>query len=77
MQCIHCQGLMVNVHRTDFGGFGDMRAKGWFCLNCGDVYDSVIARNRLVKQEPLATCEPVETEEEPYLGGEAFIYLAA
>jgi len=81
MKCVRCQGLMVKAHMLDFeGGFGDMWAESFRCVNCGHVFDPVIARNRLASPEPLLTlCGPeaMDQEEEPYLGGEAFVRAAA
>ena len=81
MKCVRCQGLMVKAHMLDFeGGFGDRWAETLRCVNCGHVYDPVIARNRLAKPEPLLPLwspEQVEVEDEPYLGGEAFVRAAA
>jgi uncharacterized Zn finger protein len=62
------------------GGFGEMWAQSWCCMNCGVVYDAVIEHNRLARQEHVLvlTSGVSETQEdETYLGGEAFIRPAA
>lgn len=43
MNCSRCHGLMVNDHFLDFDGtIGHMWAKGYRCMNCGNVHDPVI-----------------------------------
>ena len=47
MHCSRCQGLMRKDHLLDMeGGFGEMWAQSWRCVNCGAVHDAVIAQNR-------------------------------
>ncbi len=81
MNCTRCRGFMVEDHCLEFeGGFGEMWAQTWRCVNCGAVYDAVIEQNRLVRQETvlvLPSGEPDNLEDATSLGGEAFIRLAA
>ena len=81
MRCSRCQGLMLNDHFLDMeGGFGEMWAQGWRCLSCGAIYDAVIEANRRAKRQnalPVVRDEAIRQEDEPYLGGEAFIRPAA
>ena len=81
MKCRRCQGLMVGDHFLDMaGGYGEMWAHSLRCLNCGAVYDAVVAQNRLLLQEvvsaPVSGAEDSE-EEDIYLGAEAMIRPAA
>lgn len=47
MDCIRCQGLMVEDHFFDFEGTQDfMWMKGWRCMNCGNAADPLIEANR-------------------------------
>ncbi len=81
MECIRCRGLMVEDQFLDLEGTqGFMWMKGWRCMNCGHVYDSVIEQNRLARQEQvlvLSNGEPDYQDDEVYLGAEAFIRRAA
>ena len=81
MHCVRCQGLMIGTHFLDFeGGFGEMWATSWRCVNCGHIYDPIIERNRLFRQASvlaLPRCEPAEGQDDTYLGGEAFVRPAA
>ena len=81
MECSRCEGLMVEDHFLDFeGGFREMWATSWRCLNCGHVYDAVVEQNRLARQEKVlmfSSSEPDYQDEEVHLGSEAFPRLAA
>ena len=81
MHCSRCQGLMRKDHLLDMeGGFGEMWAQSWRCVNCGAVHDGVIAQNQLARQENLSVFtsgEPHTQEDDIYLGAEAFIRPAA
>jgi hypothetical protein len=72
---------MVEDHFLDFeGGFQEMWASGWRCLNCGQVYDAVIEQNRLARLEKVAVLpsgEPDYQDDEVHLGAESFIKKAA
>ena len=76
MRCSRCQGLLLKDHLLDMGGgFGEMWAQSWRCMNCGAVHDAVIEQHRLGRQEKVLVTgsEP----EDIYLGAEAFIRPAA
>ena len=46
MRCQRCDGFMISDHFTDILNVsGEMDFKGWRCLNCGDITDSVIVRH--------------------------------
>jgi len=82
MTCSRCQGHMIEDHLLDFeGGYGEMWAQSWRCVNCGAVHDPVIGQNRLLRRETvevLPSGEPDDQEKDNYyLGGEAFIGLVA
>jgi hypothetical protein len=76
MRCSRCHGLMLKDHFLDMeGGFGEMWAQSWRCMNCGAVHDAVIEQHRLARQQNVLV-----TDGEPeniYLGAEAFIRPAA
>ena len=40
------------------GGFGEMWARSWRCVNCGYVHDAVIERNRLALREKVLGIHP-------------------
>lgn len=62
MTCTRCQGYMAKDHFLDLmESAEDMWLAGWRCLNCGNVLDSVMERNRL--QQRLAVV--VSTVGEP------------
>lgn len=47
MECIRCQGLMVEDHFFDLEGTQDfMWMKGWRCMNCGHAVYPLIEANR-------------------------------
>ena len=77
MNCSRCRGLVVEDHFLDFeGGYGEMWAQSWRCINCGAAHDTVIEQNRLVKQENQSVGPSGESdnqEDDRYLGAEAFI----
>ncbi len=81
MNCSRCRGLMVEDHFLDFeGGFREMWAASWRCLNCGHVYDAVIEQNRQARREKVLvfpSSEPDYQDEEVHLGAESFIKKAA
>ena len=62
MTCTRCQGYMAKDHFLDLmESAEDMWLAGWRCLNCGNVLDPVMERNRL--QQGLAVV--VSTVREP------------
>ena len=81
MTCSRCSGFMRESLFLDMEGeYGEMWARSWHCLNCGNVHDPVIERNRLAQQEKvlvLPSGEPDYQDDEIHLGPEAFIRLAA
>ncbi len=47
MRCTRCQGLMVRDHFYDLlDDSGHLSIRGWRCVNCGNILDRVILRNR-------------------------------
>lgn len=78
MRCLRCQGLMRKDHFLDMeAGFGEMWAYSWRCISCGAIHDAVIENNRMAREPKALLSASVETFEETYLGGEAFIRPAA
>jgi hypothetical protein len=48
MTCTRCQGCMAKDHFIDLlESAENMWLAGWRCLNCGNVLDPVMERNRL------------------------------
>ena len=65
MECIRCQGFMVEDQFFDFEGTqGFMWMKGWRCMNCGHAADSVIEANHRLHEATMLvrTSEEVEHE---------------
>lgn len=57
MRCQRCQGWMISDHFMDLRNVsGEIDFKGWRCLNCGDITDSVIVRHH-----QLATIDPLKS----------------
>ena len=81
MTCLRCRSLMAEDQLLDFvGTYGQMWTTSGRCVNCGHVHDSVIERNRLVRQDKVlafSSNEPDYQDDEVHLGSEAFIRLAA
>jgi glutamate-1-semialdehyde aminotransferase len=81
MECIRCQGFMVEDHFFDFEGtHGFMWAKGWRCMNCGHAEDPVIETNRRLHEATLLgqPSEKQENEKEHvYLRAETVTRVAA
>jgi hypothetical protein len=49
MRCQRCHGCMISDHFMDILNVsGEMDFKGWRCLNCGDITDSVIVHHQEV-----------------------------
>lgn len=47
MGCQRCKGLMIPDHFVDFrDDTGRLMFKGWRCVNCGEVIDSVVLTHR-------------------------------
>ena len=81
MSCSRCSGFMLEEMFLDMeGGFGEMWARSWRCVNCGHVHDAVIERNRLALREKglaYSSGESDYQDEEVPLGVESFHRLAA
>lgn len=73
MKCQRCQGCMARDYFLDIQeSGGEWWAKGWRCINCGNVYDPVAEQNRRRHAEAmLATSQMVlESQEEEAFGME-------
>ncbi|HEV8328346.1 MAG TPA: hypothetical protein VGQ08_12760 [Nitrospiraceae bacterium] len=47
MTCTRCQGCMAKDHFLDLMESSEsMWMAGWRCLNCGNVFDPVVEKNR-------------------------------
>lgn len=81
MTCSRCSGFLVEDQLLDLeGGYGEMWANSWRCVNCGHAYDAVIERNRLARKGKVLAFpygEPDYQDDEVHLGSEAFIRIAA
>ena len=67
MECIRCQGLMVEDNFFDFEAIeGFMWMKGWRCIDCGHAADPVIEANRCLHVATLLVrpCEERENQDE-------------
>lgn len=54
MNCRRCQGLMCQVSLLDpLHESGQLWAVAWQCVNCGEIVDSLILRNRKNLPSPL------------------------
>jgi hypothetical protein len=77
MNCLRCHGLMEHAHVLDLdGGFGEMWARSWRCVNCGHIDDRVVRDNRLAgsaKATARLEIEPLCQEDEIFLGAETYI----
>ena len=53
--CARCGGLMVNDFCLDvLNSIGESRFDAKRCVQCGEVVDPVILKNRGARQEPMA-----------------------
>ena len=81
MTCSRCSGFMCESLFLDVeGGYGEMWARSWHCLNCGHTHDPVIEQNRLAQQKKvmvLPSGKPDYQDDEVHLGAESFIRKAA
>lgn len=81
MTCSRCSGFMRESLFLDLeGGYGEMWARSWHCVNCGHTHDPVIERNRLAQQKKvlvLPSGEPNCQDDDVHLGAESFIRRAA
>ncbi|MCE3224683.1 MAG: hypothetical protein K0S58_2863 [Nitrospira sp.] len=47
MSCSRCKGCMIEDYLLDMeDSSGPMWLKAWRCMNCGNVFDTVLERNR-------------------------------
>ena len=54
LPCIRCGGLMVNDSYMDLlNDVGESKFSAKGCVQCGEVVDPVILRNRGTRQEPI------------------------
>ena len=54
MTCERCGGLMVPYRFPDISeGREKLYCEAWRCVNCGDVVDLVMLRNRTRPKEPV------------------------
>ncbi len=81
MSCSRCNGCMVEDYMLDMeDSSGPMWQQAWRCMNCGNVFDSVLQHNRQTQgAKPLSTTPgaPVGNGENVPLGAEAMTRLAA
>lgn len=50
MKCTKCEGLMVTDHLIDIRESAiPMWMKGWRCVTCGNIVDSLILRHRMIQ----------------------------
>jgi RNase P subunit RPR2 len=51
--CLRCGGLMVNEVSVDLmNSSSELECATKRCVQCGDILDPVILRNRCIRQEP-------------------------
>lgn len=56
MRCSRCQGCMVEDYLLDMeDSSGPMWLQAWRCMNCGNVFDSVLEQNRLIRGTQAAS----------------------
>jgi len=52
--CLRCGGLMVNeVSMDPMNSSSELECATRRCVQCGDILDPVILRNRRIRQEPM------------------------
>ena len=73
MECIRCQGLMVEDQFFDLEGtHGFMWMKGWRCMNCGHAVDPLIEANHRLHEATVLGRSSEEPKHE-----KAHVYLLA
>jgi hypothetical protein len=51
MHCARCDGLMVADNLIDMRESSvPMWMKGWRCVSCGNIFDPIIQRHRMIQQ---------------------------
>jgi hypothetical protein len=57
--CVRCGGLMVNEISMDLmNSTSELECATKRCVQCGDILDPVILRNRRIRQEPMTDQHP-------------------
>lgn len=52
--CLRCSGLMVNEVSMDLmNSSSELECATKRCVQCGDILDPVILRNRCIRQKPM------------------------
>ncbi len=53
--CLRCGGFMVNeVPMGSMNNTSELECRTRRCVQCGDILDHVVLRNRFIRQEPMA-----------------------
>jgi uncharacterized Zn finger protein len=74
---------MVEAHLFDYeGSYGQLWETSLRCMNCGHIYDSVVAQNSKTQQAKTKVLvgvspEPDYQDDEVHLGAESFLRRAA
>ena len=56
MDCQRCHGKMVEAEFSDIkDDSGYLNFRGWRCLLCGEIVDSVILSNRMNRPSPIVS----------------------
>ena len=78
MSCSRCNGCMVEDFLLDMeDSSGPMWLQAWRCMNCGNVAESVLQRNRATHgMSGAAAAQPTIKERIP-LSAETLNHLAA
>jgi len=81
MTCSRCSGFMLEDLFLDLqGGYEEMWARSWHCVNCGHTHDPVIERNRQAQQEKVLVVSSGGLDDQGdniHLGSAARVRLAA
>jgi len=57
--CLRCGGLLVNEVSLDLlNGSSELECATKRCVQCGDILDPVILRNRRIRQETMTVQRP-------------------
>jgi hypothetical protein len=54
MECKKCKGLMIEEPYSDYF----LVCHGWKCLNCGEIVDPIIIKNRTRSSTAVMMAEP-------------------
>ena len=78
MSCSRCNGCMVEDFLLDMeDSSGPMWLQAWRCMNCGNVEESVLQRNRETHGMNVITAAQPAVKERIPLGAETLSHLAA